>query len=474
MAVIEGDLPKNIGIPQALEAVAHQGKSGILTVQGTEDIVAVSFLEGRVVSADGINETVEDVLGVVLEEQDLVTADDFAAVSKDHEGGSAGSLGDLLVSRGLISREELLRALRVQTCQVMFKILGWSGIEQLTFYGGDEVSYEEGFDPLAVEEILLRSIGKVEGPGRLEGPVPDGKSVYRKVPPRGAVKILGQDGDGLSGGPWLSRGQAALLSRLDGKSNATAHGEAVGLDSHALLFALYKLLRLDLIEIAEAARSGAGARTGTVQAQPSGPVARPSGPRPAVTTGTSPAVAPTVPASGAGQIFVPPDPVTDEGEVGDMPAIAPASVLHRFIGPLLAAMVFLALGWNFLDRPTHFLMPFPWQDSQRSTVHQQFRQALYGKIEQATKSYFLVQAHYPDSLEELVNLGVLTASDLRGPEGNRLDYSTNAVGYEVEPLTTEQTMEGLGSTVALRDDFLLNRGLLRSTATAGDPLVLID
>ena len=39
MAVIEGDLPKNIGIPQALEAVAHQGKSGILTVQGTEDIV---------------------------------------------------------------------------------------------------------------------------------------------------------------------------------------------------------------------------------------------------------------------------------------------------------------------------------------------------------------------------------------------------------------------------------------------------
>jgi hypothetical protein len=497
MAAIEGDLP-NVGLPQALEAVASQGKSGILTVQGTEDIVAVSFLEGRVVSADALNETVEDVLGAVLEEQGLVSAMDFEAVSRDHEGGSAGSLGDLLVSRGLISREELLRALRIQTCKVMFKILGWSGIEQLTFYGGDEISYEEGFEPLSVEEILLRSIGKVEGPGGLEGPVPEGNAVYRKVPPRGAVKIIGQDGDGLTGGPWLSRNQAMFLSRLDGKSSAVAHGEAVGLDSHGVLFALYKLLRLDLAEIEEASQAGVArpaqarpaqarpAQARPAQARPA--QARPAQARPAqaapaavadspaASTKTPPAMSsPTESAPpGTAQIFVPPDDLGDDWDGEELPAIAPSSVLHRFIGPLLAALAFFALGGVFFAKPTQLLMPFPWQDSQRSTVHQHFRQALYGKIEQATKSYFLVQAHYPDSLQELVSLGLLTTSDLRGPEGNRLDYATNEVGYHIEPLTTEETMEGLGATVALRDDFLLNRGLLRSVSTDSDPLVLID
>ena len=60
-----------------LLAIGGQDGKGILTVQGDEDIVAVSFLDGEIVTADALNETVEEGLGRVLQSRGLVDAESF-------------------------------------------------------------------------------------------------------------------------------------------------------------------------------------------------------------------------------------------------------------------------------------------------------------------------------------------------------------------------------------------------------------
>ena len=177
--VLEGTLDQ-LRLPSVLERIAGQSETGILTVQGEEDIVAVSFLTGKIVAADALNQTVEDGLGEVLIGQGLVDADKFRSASHDHQGGSAGSLGDLLVERDLLRRDQLLSALRMQTYRLMKQVLTWKEGEY-RFYGGDEVSYEEGLEPLSVEELLLRALEDLGRAAGLPGKSPRYESTFAKV-----------------------------------------------------------------------------------------------------------------------------------------------------------------------------------------------------------------------------------------------------------------------------------------------------
>ena len=243
---LEGDLQR-IRLPKVLVAVGCQNGNGILTVQGMEDIVAVSFVQGSIVTADALNQTVEEGLGKVLQSKGLISAEDFATAARDYQGGSTGSLGDLLVERNLISRESLLEALRLQTFRSMLQLLTWKHGD-FKFYSGDEVSYEDGFVPISVDELLLRAVDKLGEKAGLLGSIPDLDTVYRTVPPRGPVNVIGRDGDGLGAGIWISPLHGELMSRLDGQRTGGETVREMGLDRFQALYGLYLLTQQDLVE----------------------------------------------------------------------------------------------------------------------------------------------------------------------------------------------------------------------------------
>jgi hypothetical protein len=140
-------------LPEILQLVSQQRKTGILTVQGQQDIVAISFLNGRIVAADALNQTLEEGLSQILLQEEMISAPDLARALAEHQA-SGGRLIDLLVERRFIGRPELLEALRLQTCRLLAQLLNWSQGD-FKFYSGDEVSYEEGLVPISVEELLI-------------------------------------------------------------------------------------------------------------------------------------------------------------------------------------------------------------------------------------------------------------------------------------------------------------------------------
>lgn len=156
---IEGTLDE-FRLPDILQMVAQQGKTGILTIQGESTIVAVSFLGGRVVSADSLEETVEDRLGEVLVREGMLSQASFAEVVEKQRDGE-GRLVDLLVDGGYLLRHEVLDSLRLQTTELLRQTLTWERGE-FKFYGNDEVSYEEGFQPISVEDLLLSTLGEMD------------------------------------------------------------------------------------------------------------------------------------------------------------------------------------------------------------------------------------------------------------------------------------------------------------------------
>jgi hypothetical protein len=158
---VEGSLDL-FSLPEILQMISQQGKTGILTIQGQQDIVAISFLGGRIVAADSLAHTVEERLGKVLVGEGLLGAPELARANAENQA-AGGRLLDLLVERGYLSRQRLLAALRLQTVRHLEDLLHWQQGD-FKFYGGDEVSYEDGFEPISVEDLLLRHLDDFAGP----------------------------------------------------------------------------------------------------------------------------------------------------------------------------------------------------------------------------------------------------------------------------------------------------------------------
>src|SRR6266545_4580418 len=161
-------------LPEILQLVAQQRKTGILTIQGQQDIIAISFLSGQIVAADALNQSMEEGLAQILVGEGLMSANDFSRAAAEYHA-SGLRLPDFLVERLYVARAELLRALRIQTARLLLQLLRWDKGE-FKFYSGDEVSYEEGFTPIPVDELLFqiaqRNPGVAAGPRPVPAPAP--------------------------------------------------------------------------------------------------------------------------------------------------------------------------------------------------------------------------------------------------------------------------------------------------------------
>jgi hypothetical protein len=140
-----------VGLREVLQHLDDGRGTGILTLQNDREILAVTFQRGEIVGADSLAEG-EEALGSLLATERLVEPQDFAAVVAAQRTGG-GRIPDLLLERGLIERSRLLGALRRHTLRLVLDVLAWRD-GAYKFYAGEEVSFEEGFDPIPIEEVL--------------------------------------------------------------------------------------------------------------------------------------------------------------------------------------------------------------------------------------------------------------------------------------------------------------------------------
>jgi hypothetical protein len=75
---LEGTL-RDFSLADIFQLIGLQRKTGVLTLRAPEDVVTVSFLDGKVVGADSLNKRIEDRLGQVLLKTGAVTQEELDA-----------------------------------------------------------------------------------------------------------------------------------------------------------------------------------------------------------------------------------------------------------------------------------------------------------------------------------------------------------------------------------------------------------
>jgi len=450
-------------LPEILQVISQERKTGILTVQGVDDIIAVSFLQGRIVAADALNATTEEGLGTVLAEEGRVPESVLQRLASRAEMEGV-RLADLLVSEGHLDRKGLLEALRAQTAKLLRSLLDWRRGE-FKFYGGDEVSYEEGFRSIGVDELLLASLE--DRAAEEEQEVPALETRLRRLEPDRPVRVRAATGlQGTQGGVetdsavWVTPTEQRLLDAVGPTRTVEEVATEAEVTPERARYLLYRFVREGLVTPVTSSE-GRAARPRPARA------GRPAPERPVEVAPESPQVPASSPAPRR-------KPAT-----GARVAAKPRSGLAlRLQAAVLASVVAVLMVGASSVTWVAFLLPFPWLQAERAEMHGERDTARLLEIDQAAKTYFLLEGHFPDDLRELVALGLLEPRDLVDSRGRRLAYVAQERSYHVHAVVPgaaadeEETFhEGIGGNFLLDPDFLTDA---RNPPGTTPPLVLLD
>lgn len=174
---LEGTL-RDFSLADIFQLIGLQRKTGVLSLRSPDDVVTISFVDGKVVAADSLNDRLEDRLGQILLKTGAISSDELAASLKE-QMETLERLGRVLLRRRCLDRETLKEALQRQTLQIIFRVFRWQDGD---YNFSQEVSVD--YDPELVVPITCESI-LMEGARMLdEWPI-----IERRIPHRGMLFV---------------------------------------------------------------------------------------------------------------------------------------------------------------------------------------------------------------------------------------------------------------------------------------------
>ncbi len=452
-------------LSEVLLLLARQRGRGILTVQGDQEIIGLSILDGQLVSADALNQSLEEGLGRILTGSGLVSAEVLANLGAEHHAGG-GRVVDLLLERNYIGRDTLNAALRDHAYGLCVQVLGWKRGEY-KFYRGDEVAFEEGVAPIPIEEVLVRAADELASAELLGALPPSTEEVFEQVDLLDASMAAETLGELLS--PGLTSTEPgeeihSLLDRVDGSRTVGLLARDAGMSDHRARLLLLRMEQADLLRRRQGdvppspRRPAFSAAPPADEAKPSSPALAAAPPSPV--TVPLPVIEP--------QSEEPPPPVAK-------PAPAPLPIRERQrIGPppwlarLLAAGLLVAAAVYCLPAPWRIYLPFPWHADLRQAFDTERQAGIFLQVDRAARTFFLLEGRFPESLAELEQVGLLPRRGLFAARGGELGYSATATSFSLQAPAGASRTEGIGG------NFLLDPEFQARAAREEPPLVLLD
>lgn len=187
---LEGTL-RDFSLADIFQLIGLQRKTGVLTLNGTDDTVTVSFLDGKVVGSESASKKLEDRLGHLLLRSNLVSQDQLdAALRAQME--TLERLGHALIRQGSLTREELSRALEQQVLQIIFRTFRWQDGEY-HFSQETSIDYDAEFvSPISAESILMEGARMLDEWPIIEKRIPHWGLVFVQTPAALQVEVASQ------------------------------------------------------------------------------------------------------------------------------------------------------------------------------------------------------------------------------------------------------------------------------------------
>lgn len=247
---------RDFSLGEILQLIGYQRKTGVLTVEGEQDTVLVSFVDGRVVAADSVKRPFENRVGSLLVRAGKITPD-ILNRALDEQRRSKQRLGSALLARKAISAEDLRVALRTQILNLIYRLFRWKD-GRYFFSQESSVDYDsDHFTPVATENILMEAARMSDEWPLIEARIPSTDLVFRRAPGTESLSLVSTESGPQPGELLVSREEAIVWKLVDGVRTVAEITESTFLSDFEVVKAMDQLIgRQLLVAVARPASTG--------------------------------------------------------------------------------------------------------------------------------------------------------------------------------------------------------------------------
>jgi len=361
---LEGTL-RVFSLNDIFQVLGLQRKSGVLTVEGTDDTVTISFLGGQVVSAESATHRLDNRIGSLLVRGGRITEEQLASILQLQKD-SQQRLGFLLIRERMVTPEDLRDALRLQIFRIVYSCFRWSD-GRFRFTQEASIDYDaDHMSPVPTESILMEAAQMMDEWPLLEKKIRSRDIVFRRAPGVEKLRLVHGGAEAGEGILAVSRSEAECWRWIDGKRDLSDIMERAFLSDFDVYKGVSELLDRNLLVESTPAR---------------------------------------------------PEPVADVAfrRRSRLPA-APALFWAAILGVVLLAV------WLVPRNPLNLSMNTPTHTREAATLYKSVSLARLVVLERAVRVFYDSSGQYPSSLDYLVVAGVLSESALEDPYGRRYRY----------------------------------------------------
>jgi len=367
---LEGTL-KVFSLTEIFQMLGLQRKTGVLSVEGEDDSITISFLGGSVVAAESAAHRLDNRLGNLLLRAGYVTQeqlDHVLAIQKE----TRQRMGFLLVREKLVEPQELREALRLQISRILYAAFRWPD-GRFHFTQEGTVDYDaDHMAPVSTDTVLMEAAQIVDEWPMLEQKVGDAATVFRRAAGVEQLNLVAGKKDQPEGTLSVSRSEAETWRWTDGRRSVGDIMERAFLSDFEVLKGTVDLLARNLIE--------------------------------------------------RGRIEEEAPPEVQEAAPARSSAPAGRSVALWVALVLLAALSIYLIPRN----PANLLLRPAGQVQETGDLFKAISLTRAVSIERAVRIYYDASGRYPRSLEDLVVAGIVDEEALRDPYGRFYRYILRA------------------------------------------------
>jgi hypothetical protein len=366
---LEGTL-RVFSLTDIFQMLGLQRKTGVLTVEGEDDTITISFLGGQVVAAESEARRLENRLGNLLQRAGYVSQEQLEHVLTMQKE-TQQRMGFLLVRERLVDPQELREALRLQISRIVYSAFRWSD-GKFRFSQEGMVDYDaDHMAPVSTDTILMEAAQMVDEWPLLEKKIGSLASIYRRAPGVEGLKLVHGQKNPPEGTLSVTKAEAETWRWTDGERSIGEVMERAFLSDFEVLKGTADLMARHLIE--------------------AGAVVRP----------IQPAAAPRPP---------------ERAGIG-----ARAMILWLVVAALAVGAFYL-----IPRNPANLFFRSAGGVEEGAELRKAVSLNRAVSIERAVRIYYDASGRYPRSLEDLVVAGILDTDALQDPYGRPYRYILRA------------------------------------------------
>jgi len=148
---------KDFGLPDIFQLLFLQKKTGMLTVRSNQNEVTITFRRGFIVSADSLQDRLENRLGYLLVRARVITEEQLQK-ALEVQKETLQHLGHILVSLRFLTEEKLQKYLQLVITQKIYRLFHWKDGEYYFEPREEKAFQNDYFVPLSTQAILMEGV----------------------------------------------------------------------------------------------------------------------------------------------------------------------------------------------------------------------------------------------------------------------------------------------------------------------------